>query len=280
MSGVPSGKAIATWIDGVEGGLVPADDRGLQYGDGVFETILVRHGIPRFIALHRERLERGLRRLSFPALNAHGLEDDVARAAALAPPRAVLKVIVTRGSAGRGYVPSILAEARRIVSLWPDAPPAEALYEKGGILGIASLRLPATSPLAGLKHLNRLENVLAAAERVEGMLDVLLLDTNDRLVSGSACNVFLVKAGELLTPSVDRAGVAGVLRSVVLREAARLGIPARQTDLTLHDVAGADALFITNARIGVVPIQRVREHEFAMSEISTRLRQLIEMLDA
>jgi branched-subunit amino acid aminotransferase/4-amino-4-deoxychorismate lyase len=79
---------------------------------------------------------------------------------------------------------------------------------------------------------------------------------------------------------VDDAGVAGVMRSVVMREAARLDIQCREAGLTLHDVAGADALFITNARIGVVPAKRVREHEFAMSEICTRLHQAIELLDA
>jgi 4-amino-4-deoxychorismate lyase len=280
MSHAHSGQAIATWIDGVEGASVPADDRGLQYGDGLFETVLVRNAVPRFIDLHRRRLRQGLERLRFPPLDERALADDIARASALAPARAVLKIIVTRGSSGRGYVPPTDARPRRIVSLWPDLSSAASRYEQGVDLGIAQLRLPAQSALAGLKHLNRLEHVLAAAEREEGTHDILLLDANDQLVSGSACNVFLVKTGELLTPRVDRVGVAGVMRSIVLREAARLGIPARETDLTLRDLASADALFITNARIGVVPVKRVREHEFAMSEIATGLRQTIELLDA
>jgi 4-amino-4-deoxychorismate lyase len=277
---VQSGQAIATWVDGVEGASVPVDDRGLQYGDGLFETVLVRNAVPRFIDLHRRRLRQGLERLHFPPLDDRALLDDITRAAALAPARAVLKIIVTRGSSARGYVPPSDARPRRIVSLWPDAPTAAGLCEQGVSLGIAKLRLPALSALAGLKHLNRLDHVLAATEREAGMHDVLLLDTNDLLVSGSACNVFLVKTGELMTPRVERAGVAGVMRSVVLREAARLGIAAWETDLTLRDLASADALFITNARIGVVPVKRVREHEFVVSEISTRLHQAIELLDA
>jgi 4-amino-4-deoxychorismate lyase len=135
--------------------------------------------------------------------------------------------------------------------------------------------------LAGLKHLNRLENVLAASElTADASFDALMLDTSERLVSATASNVFLVRDGELLTPRVDRVGVNGILRQVVLREAARLGITAREQDLTLDDAISADGMFITNARIGVVPVQRVREHAFSMTGIAQRLRSTIEALDA
>ena len=269
---------IATWIDGVEGTTVPADDRGLQYGDGVFETILVRNGTPRFLAMHLQRLRRGLAQLGIPSPDA--LADDIARASKLAAPLAILKIIVTRGSARRGYAPPAEGQ-RRIVSLWPTTPLGPDLISNGVILDIARLRLPQPSPFAGLKHLNRLENVMAAAEAgAGGGFDALLLDTGDRLVSATSSNVFLVRGAELQTPRVDRAGVNGVMRQVVLREAARLGIPAREQDLALDDLHSADGMFITNARIGVVPVQRVREHAFRMTGIVQRLRSTIEALDA
>ena len=171
--------------------------------------------------------------------------------------------------------------ARRIVSLWPTTPPPADVIANGAILHLARLRLPQPSPFAGIKHLNRLENVMAAADAPAGAgFEALLLDTTERLVSVTAGNVFLVKDGALLTPRVDRVGVNGVMRQVVLREAASHGIPAREQDLVMDDVASADAMFITNARIGVVPVQRVREHVIGMSEIAQRLRESIEALDA
>lgn len=273
-------EIIGTWIDGVEGNLLPADDRGLQYGDGVFETILVRNGVPRFLALHRDRLRRGLAQLGISFSADRALEDDIARAAALAPPLAILKIIITRGTARRGYAPPAQAVARRIVSLWLTTPLPAEVIEKGVILDVARLRLPQPSPFAGLKHLNRLENVLAAAEVTGESFDALLLDNGGHLVSATSSNVFLVRGRELLTPRVDRVGVDGILRQVVLREAARLGIAAREQDLALDDLASADGMFITNARIGVVPVQRVREHAFRMIGMAHRLRSTIEALDA
>ncbi|HET9862105.1 MAG TPA: aminodeoxychorismate lyase [Steroidobacteraceae bacterium] len=273
--------ALGSWVDGVAGAAVPADDRGLQYGDGVFETILVRNGIARFLEAHRARLLRGLRRLGIPFEAQAELDAEIAAAAARAPALAMLKIIVTRGSAARGYAPAGEIRARRVVSLWAAPPLAGALLGQGAALDVASLRLPEFSALAGIKHLNRLENVLAAREIAAGAhFEALMLDAGEKVVSGISCNVFVVKAGEILTPPVDRVGVAGVMRQIVLREAPRLGIGAREQQLTLPDVLRADEMFITNARLGVVPVQRVREHVFGMTLIAKRLRNAIEALDA
>jgi 4-amino-4-deoxychorismate lyase len=268
------------WVDGIETSSVPADDRGLQYGDGVFETILVRNAVPRFLDLHLDRLERGLARLAIPFPNVSQLRADIARALDRAPPLAILKLIVTRGTAERrGYAPCAGSTARRILSLWSTAPLPS--LEQGIELGVAQLRLPEPSPFAGLKHLNRLENVMAAAEAAATpAFESLLLSTAGHVVSGIACNCFLVQSGRLLTPPVDRVGVAGIIRQVVLREAQRLGIPANEQAVTLQDVFGSAAMFITNARIGVVPVKRVREHVFGMSDITQTLRDAIEVLDA
>jgi 4-amino-4-deoxychorismate lyase len=271
---------IGTWIDGIEGNSVPVDDRGLQYGDGVFETILVRNGVPRFLDLHRERLRRGLTQLNIRFLASQALAEEIARASALAPPLAILKIIITAGSARRGYKRPENGVARRIMSLWPTSPMPAEILANGVILNVTHLRLPEPSPFAGLKHLNRLENVMAADYAGGPIVDALMLDTSERLVSCTNSNVFLVKGGEVLTPRVARVGVNGIMRQVVMREAPRLGIEVSEKDLTLDDLSSADGIFITNVRIGVVPVQRVREHVFGMTEIATRLRNAIEPLDA
>jgi 4-amino-4-deoxychorismate lyase len=272
-----AGSSIGTWIDGVAGTAVPVDDRALQYGDGLFETILVRDGRARFLAAHLSRLARGCARLGIPYED-DALRTDVARALVLSPPLAVLKLLVTRGSAvRRGYAPAE-TRPRRIVTLWPTSATDDA---GGGVsLGIARTRAATSPALAGLKHLNRLDNVLAAAEIADGDFDVLMLDVADRLVSGSSCNLFTVRDGRLATPKLDSAGVAGVVRGIVLREAPKAGVVVQERALTLADLAAADEVFITNARIGVVPVRRVGEHAFRTFELALRLRGHIEALDA
>jgi 4-amino-4-deoxychorismate lyase len=271
-------ERLGHWTDGVAGALVPADDRGLQYGDGLFETILVRAGRPRFLEAHLARLDGGLRRLGI-AFDVGTLRAEIPVALADAPALAILKIIVTRGSSPRrGYAPPALASARRIVSLFVTAPPTVA---EGVDLRIATMRAAAQPALAGLKHLNRLENVLAAAEPAHAShFESLLLGSSGDLVGGTMSNVFLVHAGRVATPPVVESGVAGVMRGIVLRECGRLGIEAAARRLAVADLEAADEVFITNARLGVVPVRRVGEHALRMHDISSRLRSHVEALDA
>jgi len=270
---------LGTWIEGARTDVVPCDDRGLAYGDGVFETLLVRAGRPRFLDAHLARLAKGCARLRIPFARLRELRADIAVAAATAPPLAVLKIVVTRGSAlRRGYAADGGEIPRRIVSLWNAAPFAVG---DGVTLARTSIRAADQPALAGIKHLNRLENVLAAGEaRATGAFDALMLGADDRLVSGAMSNVFIVRSGVLSTPLVDRAGVEGVMRSVVLRECAALGLAVTQKNLMLEDLFGAHEVFVTNARIGVVPVRRVGEHAFDMNDIGRRLAAHIEALDA
>jgi 4-amino-4-deoxychorismate lyase len=205
---------------------------------------------------------------------------DIDTAVATAPSRAVLKIVVTRGSAvRRGYAPGGTEIPRPIVSLWKAA--ALTSHPDGVNLVLASLRVADQPALAGIKHLNRLENVLAARQAQEaGAFEALMLGADDRLVSGAMSNLFIVKSGRISTPFVDRAGVAGVMRGIVLRECAALGLDASEEHLTLEDLFAADGAFITNARLGVVPVGHVGEHAFRMNELAQRLAAHVESLDA
>lgn len=273
--------ALGTWVDGVRSHLLPADDRGLHYGDGLFETLSVRAGVARFLEAHLARLESGCARLGIRFTAMPALRSEIAAALALAPSRAMLKIIVTRGSAlRRGYAPQGTEAARRLLSLWPDAG-LPASIAAGVTLRVAASRLTENQALAGVKHLSRIENVMAAAESAAaGVFDALLLDSAGDVVSGAMSNVFLVRGGQVLTPRLDRCGVAGVMRGVVLRESVTLGIVAGEGSVSLDDVWAADEVFITNARIGVVPVLRVGEHSFHMSTVARRLAAHIETLDA
>jgi len=151
----------------------------------------------------------------------------------------------------------------------------------GVALCVSASRLADNPGLAGIKHLSRIENVMAGAEAAAShAFDALMLDSSGHVVSGAMSNVFLVRSGRVLTPRLDRCGVAGVMRSVVLRECATLGIAAGQGSVTLEEVFAADEVFITNARIGVVPVLRVGEHSCHMNTVARRLGAHIESLDA
>lgn len=272
--------AIVTWVDGVATDAVPADDRGLHYGDGLFETILVRGGQPRFLEAHLARLASGCARLAIPFRAESALRAEVAAACARAPNLAVLKIIVTRGSATRrGYAPD--AEVpRRIVSLF-DTPPLAPELRNGVDLIYATGTVAEHPGYAGIKHLSRLDSVWALGEaRAVAAFDAVLRTAAGNLVSGAMTNLFVVLEGKVRTPRVDRAGVAGILRQMVLRECPALGIAAEEGDLTPAELAAADEMFITNARIGVVPVHRVGEHRFTMNAVARRLAAHIEGLDA
>jgi 4-amino-4-deoxychorismate lyase len=271
---------LGTWIDGIESRALPADDRGLQYGDGVFETLLVRGRKARFLEAHLARLADGLARLRIPFDAWAALRADLGRATRQAPELAVLKIIVTRGAGPRrGYSPRDCAASRRIVMSFATAPLPD--FSPGVDLRIATIRLASQPALAGLKHLNRLENVLATMESEhDAHFESLLVGASGDVVGGTMSNVFAVHDRAISTPPIVDAGVAGIMRAVVLRESAALGLEARERRLTPVDLTSADEVFITNARLGVVPARRLGEHAFRMRDIATRLRTHIEALDA
>jgi 4-amino-4-deoxychorismate lyase len=271
-------ESLGSWIDGEPANLVPLDDRGLQYGDGLFETMRIRDGRVRFLEAHLARLMTGCSRLAIPFHALDSLREEIAAASQLAP-AAVLKIILTRGSGPRrGYSPAGAGRPRRLMSLFANA---GAPMDAGVDVRIARLTVGENPALAGLKHLNRLENVLASAEPGhEVAFESLLRNAAGDIVGGTMSNVFVVRAGRVSTPNVDRSGVAGVMRSMVLRECAALGIGATEARIPAEDLLGADEVFITNARLGVVPVRRVGEHLCPMETLARRLRAHMETFDA
>ena len=208
------------------GAALPADDRGLQYGDGVFETVLVRSRRARFLDAHLARLSLGCTRLGISIASLAVLRAEIDAAVAMAPPLAVLKIIMTRGSAQRrGYAPQGDETPRRVVSLW-HAPPQDAAL----VDGVRSAR---RDHQAGREPgCSRASNISTGwrtcsprrSRAGQGVFDSLLLDASGNLVSGAMSNVFIVRAGGVATPLIQRCGVAGVMRGIVLRECAVLGI--------------------------------------------------------
>ncbi len=258
-------------VNGIETDHIHVGDRGLHYGDGLFETIAVRNGRPLFWERHLKRLGEGCMRLGIPMPNAGDLEHEAARVCKNAE-RTVLKIIVTRGSGGRGYRAPRQAVPTRIVACypWPDYP--EEFCSRGVAVRICDTRLGLNSHLAGLKHLNRLDQVLARSEWDDPNIpEGLMMDSRDRIIEGTMSNIFLVRDGCLLTPDLSECGVSGVVRGFILESCIELSIPCRVAELIYQDLQEADELFLTNSIIGIWPIIDLMGARYALGPVTQRL---------
>jgi 4-amino-4-deoxychorismate lyase len=257
---------------------ISAADRGLQYGDGLFETIAIAQGEPMLWERHMARLEAGERRLGFPTENKARLLQEVLSVVGDRSP-AVVKIILTRGGGGRGYRPPVYPQITRIVSLhdWPKFPPR---WFSGGIrLRICTTRLSRNSRLAGIKHLNRLEQVLARQEWDDPDIpEGLMLDDGNHVIEGTQSNLFLLKSGRLITPDLSTCGVAGVVRELALEVAAELGMQTSVAAVTLGELNRSDALFITNAVLGICPVAALENRRFELQKFPVVLMERVRHL--
>ena len=245
-------------INGSRTSLINVLDRGLQYGDGLFETIAIGSGRPLLWERHLERLSSGCVRLGIPAVD-KGLLTCEAMQMCRGHTQRVLKIIITRGVGGRGYRPNQTAQENiptRILSLhpWPDYPQSNA--SQGIILRLCATRLGINPVLAGIKHLNRLEQVLARSEWNDpDIAEGVMLDVEGHVIEGTLSNLFIVSGEQLLTADLSGSGVDGVMRSLVLDIAGSLSIPTRVTHLDLDDLKNADEIFLCNTLIRIWPVR-------------------------
>jgi 4-amino-4-deoxychorismate lyase len=252
-------------------------DRGLHYGDGLFETMLVRGARIRFRSQHQLRLRVGCQRLgiSLDHEAAWAELDEIASGDA----NLMLKLIVSRGAAAaRGYTPAGTEQARRLLLRYSNDGP----YTAQAAFSVVTLKatLGENAALAGLKHTNRLEQVLAAIEvRGQSAQEGLLSSSSGHLISGTMSNVFLVLQGEIVTPAVDRCGIAGVMRAVVLREAKQMGWTARVAELPMTALEDCDELFVTNVRLGVQPASQLNGRALKVSAKLLQLQSRVSQLD-
>jgi 4-amino-4-deoxychorismate lyase len=261
-------------VDARAGGRIDPADRGLAYGDGLFETMACRGGRIRWLEHHLDRLLLGCGRLAIPAPDRGALRRELE---ARCPAKdAVVKLIVTRGIGARGYRVPEPAEPALILSInpWPALPAAH--YTRGISVRTCTLRLGENPQLAGLKHLCRLEQVLAQME-IDGTSaqEGLVRSSSGYVVGGIACNVFGVRGRRLVTPRISRCGVSGVMRRVVLEHAAQVGIEAVESDLVPADLYASDELFVTNAVIGLKPVAQLDGQGFPVGPVTRELMQRV-----
>lgn len=238
---------------------IAANDRGVAYGDGLFETMLAHRGDVPWWNAHWTRLQAGAERLRIPLPNEARVRDEAERL--LSGKDAVLKLILTRGSGGRGYAPAEDATPTWIVSAHPLPPAAAAA---GLAVRWCETRLAVQPLLAGMKHCNRLEQVLARAEwndpsaQDREAIEGLMLSTEGDVVCATAANLFVLSDDRWWTPPIDRCGVAGVCRAWALRE-----LQAAESRMVVTDIEQADAIFLCNAVRGILPVAKLGGREWA-----------------
>ncbi|WP_369964107.1 MULTISPECIES: aminodeoxychorismate lyase [Marichromatium] len=239
-------------------------DRALHYGDGLFETLLVRAGRPCQWSRHLARLAHGCARLGLPLPPAAQLESELATLLD-GVEEGVLKLMLTRGSGGRGYRPPMRPEPRRILLLYPRPPGPD--WRRGVAVRYCRTPVSVNPALAGLKHLNRLDAVLARREWDDGAIAEGLMQTPDGAIcGGTMSNLFLWDGARLYTPALDQAGITGTVRELVRELAAEAGIGCEVRRLNGDDLERARALFLTNAVIAVWPVARLEARRFDLDD--------------
>lgn len=255
-------------VNGQPGDHVAATDRGLLYGDGLFETIRFEGARAPLWAGHMQRLALGCARLRLPAFDAARLWYE-AQAVVRDAAQAVVRITLTRGSGTRGYAMPAAPQATRIVAAHPMPALEAAWYRDGVRLHLCETRLAEQPLLAGLKHLNRLEQVLARSEWNDAAIaEGLLCDARGHAISATAANLFAVFDGVVVTPRLDRCGVAGVLRAELLR-----AFPAIELrELSLAACLTASELFLSSSVRGILPVQAVADKVLAPGPVARAMQ--------
>lgn len=266
-----------------------AFDRGFHYGDGLFETIAILS--PKFskyyplFSLHLNRLRLGLDKLRI-ALDWSTLLSDMehyvdrVHKTQFDGSKWVLKVIITRGIGGRGYEPQTNQHPSIILLSYPF-PTYPAHYQHEGIrIDFSDVTLPLDPYLAGIKHLNRLPQVLAAmalpaksCHATEPCQELLLSDVTGHVIEGIKTNVFLLQDGQVKTPALSSSGVNGVMRQWIMQH-----VTVFEDQLTCDDFISAEEIFVCNSIIGIWPVKRIANHIKKVGEISINMQQLFQQM--
>ena len=250
-------------------GIITPAERAFNYGDGLFETMRVENKSIRFLSYHWQRLTASAARLAMPMPNDAWLA--LLEKTAQEYDSAVFKLIYSRGQSTRGYGISPNTTPSLFLHISPYDAHKMASLAHGVTVRYGTWRLDSHPHFGGIKHLNRLEQVMARREwQDDSIFESLLMDVSDRIIEGVMSNVFLVTDGSLCTPSLHQQGVAGVMRRVVMENA-----PCQEVTVTKDDIENCDEMFLTNALIGIVPVTQMATRVLPIGDTTRQLILLV-----
>jgi len=258
---------------------LPIDDRAVQYGDGLFETIAVRAGRPRLWSWHMNRLASGCERLRLDMPNPDRLLArtlDAVQQAKVNQQYCLVKILLSAGSGQRGYGRTAEIRPRVLVGVFAATPQPKKHYQDGVNTLICDTRLASGSPTAGLKTLNRLEQVLARSECAESdCFDAFTMDAEDNIICGTMSNVFFVHGDTIHTPRLDQCGVRGVMRSWLVENLPAHGFDMQQRRLPKSELPDIDEVFLANSQFAVLPVRRCGDRTWSVGRITRKVMALL-----
>lgn len=276
--------SVNTLINGQADGVISPLDRGFQYGDGLFETIWVESGCVTFLSLHLARLNKGCERLGFPLPDVGVISDEITQLVSEYQ-NGVIKITLTRGIGKRGFLPPDEPNITRVIS-FNACQHGITTSLLSTTLRLCETRLSKQPLLAGIKHLNQLERVLAKTElRGLDKAEGLMLDIDGAVIEGTMSNLFIVKADVLITPELNNCGVSGVVRNCLIQQAKADGMACEIAVLMPDEVLQADEVFMTNSLMPIRSVNQLTmagktiykdEHsraQWALDSILTMMRQ-------
>jgi 4-amino-4-deoxychorismate lyase len=267
-------------INGISGDKVSVSDRGLQYGDGVFETIAYRGGSPEFLEQHITRLLNGCRILHINFGQIDHLRAELEGVfKTLDSDSTVIKITITRGVGGRGYFSDNSAIPTRIIATYSYPIYPEGYQVDGVTLRFCEQTLSVNRRLAGIKHMNRLEQVLARNEWSDpAIAEGIMSNEEGSIIECTMSNIFVVADNVLTTPLVTQAGIAGVMRGQIIQLATRNGISVEERAISRQQLAQADEVFICNSIIGVWPVSGITTTRYSVGFITQFIQKSLSEL--
>ncbi len=246
-------------------------DRGLLYGDGIFETIAVKQGQLQYWEDHLERLQLGCKALGLHDLDVLLLEKEVySLVDTVSSLNSVIKIIITRGIGDRGYKPTAQTITRIVQKFpWPDYP--SSYIETGVKVTQCNFRLARQSRLSQIKHLNRLEQVLARSEWDDDYQEGLVCDSENNVIEATSSNVFFQIDNALITPDLVQCGVAGVMRKKIIEYCRSNGIALEIRDFNQSEISQIQAMLLCNCIIGIWPVVSYCKRELDKTAIISEL---------
>lgn len=252
-------------INGISAEYISVLDRGFHYGDGLFETIACTERKLQFWDEHISRIHDGAKALNIESPSSATLLSDISRLISDRQSNHVVKIMLTRGKSDRGYKYPGSQNITRVVFVndWPDH---LDMSKKGARLCFCKHPISINPMLSGIKHLNRLDNILARNEWNDEFHEGLMSDVNGNIIEGTMSNVFGIRNGALYTPSLDQSGVSGVIRKQIIDIAKTLNIPLHISHLSKNDICSMDEVFITNSIIGLWPVSMINDVSFKLGD--------------
>ncbi len=282
--------AFPVLINGEFNDSIDVFDRGFMYGDGLFETIRVVKGEPLLWGYHTKRLTDGCYKLGLPVdsgLTSRlrlGLERVVKQAEKYAEV-CVVKIVVTRGGGGRGYQQPEQVKITEVIICYPAPEYSSSCSSEGVELRTCFHRLSENPALAGIKHLNRLDQVLAskeiaqwkmlAAAKEVSHLEGLMLDQSGHMIEGTKSNILLFEDGGIVSPDTRLCGVDGVARNYIFDCAKQIGLGTRIDTVLPASISKFKGMAITNSVLGIWPVCRLDGVKLPISPLVYDIQRLL-----